>query len=222
MSDYILLFTAGLLGALHCMGMCGGLVTACGMRFGGGLSFSLTYNAGRILSYSFLGLLMGLIGKALIAAGLFGKFQGIVPIVAGSLMVLIGLDLLGFVPKGLRKITSGLFPKALSDKLIGNQLKKHQPTTILLGIMNGLIPCGLLYAVGIKAAATADPVQGMLTMVAFGAGTLPALLLIGSFSGITGRVRSGLLLKASYLFIVLLGIRSVANGVEYLKIHMAL
>lgn len=222
MSDYILLFTAGLLGALHCVGMCGGLVTACGMRFGGGLSFSLTYNAGRILSYSFLGLLMGLIGKALIAAGLFGKFQGIVPIVAGSLMVLIGLDLLGFVPKGLRKITSGLFPKALSDKLIGNQLKKHQPTTILLGIMNGLIPCGLLYAVGIKAAATADPVQGMLTMVAFGAGTLPALLLIGSFSGITGRVRSSLLLKASYLFIVLLGIRSVANGVEYLKIHMAL
>lgn len=222
MSDYILLFTAGLLGALHCLGMCGGLVTACGMRFGGGLSFSLTYNAGRILSYSFLGLLMGLIGKALIAAGLFGKFQGIVPIVAGSLMVLIGLDLLGFVPKGLRKITSGLFPKALSDKLIGNQLKKHHPTTILLGIMNGLIPCGLLYAVGIKAAATADPVQGMLTMVAFGAGTLPALLLIGSFSGITGRVRSGLLLKTSYLFIVLLGIRSVANGVEYLKIHMAL
>ncbi len=222
MSEYILLFTAGLLGALHCMGMCGGLVTACGMRFGGGLSFSLTYNAGRILSYSFLGLLMGLIGKALIAAGLFGKFQGIVPIVAGSLMVLIGLDLLGFVPKGLRKITSGLFPKALSDKLIGNQLKKYQPTTILLGIMNGLIPCGLLYAVGIKAAATADPVQGMLTMVAFGAGTLPALLLIGSFSGITGRVRSGLLLKASYLFIVLLGIRSVANGVEYLRIHLAL
>ena len=222
MSDYILLFTAGLLGALHCVGMCGGLVTACGMRFGGGLSFSLTYNAGRILSYSFLGLLMGLLGKALIAAGLFGKFQGIVPIIAGILMVLIGLDLLGVVPKGLRGITSGLFPKALSDMLIVNQLKKHQPTAILLGIMNGLIPCGLLYAVGIKAAATADPVQGMLTMAAFGAGTLPALLLIGSFSGITGKVRSGLLLKASYLFIVLLGIRSVANGVEYLRIHLAL
>ena len=96
------------------------------------------------------------------------------------------------------------------------------PRSSFSGIFNGLIPCGLLYAVGVKAAATADPVQGMLTMVAFGAGTLPALLLIGSFSGVIRRGSSGLLLNLSYLFIVVLGIRSVANGVEYLRIHLSL
>jgi len=222
MSDYLLLFSAGLLGSLHCVGMCGGLIMACGMKFSGGPSFSLTYNAGRVISYAILGAVMGLLGKALIAAGLFGKFQGIMPIIAGLLMVLIGLDLLGYAPKGVRKLTAGLFPKILSDKLIGNQLKGNNSAPFILGILNGLIPCGLLYAVGVKAAATADPVSGMLTMLAFGAGTLPALLLVGSFSGITGRVRSGLLLNASYLFIVLLGIRSVSNGVEYLRIHLSL
>jgi len=222
MNDYILLFFAGLLGALHCVGMCGGLIMACGMKFGGGASFSLAYNAGRILSYAILGAVMGLLGKALIAVGLFGKFQGVMPLIAGIFMILIGLDLLGYAPKGVKKITAGLFPKAISDRLIGNQLKGENPAPFILGIFNGLIPCGLLYAVGVKAAATADPVQGMLTMAAFGAGTLPALLLVGSFSGIMGRVRSGLLLNLSYLFIVLLGIRSVANGVEYLRIHLSL
>src|SRR3972149_7954153 len=105
MNDYILLFFAGLLGSLHWVGMCGGLIMACGMKFGGGPSFSLTYNAGRVLSYAILGAVMGLLGKALIAAGLFGKFQGIMPIIAGLLMVLIGLDLLGYAPKGVRKLT---------------------------------------------------------------------------------------------------------------------
>ena len=195
---------------------------ACGMKFGGGASFSLAYNAGRVLSYAVLGTLMGLLGKALIAAGLFGKFQGIMPLIAGIFMVLIGLDLLGYAPKVVKKITAGLFPRAISDRLIGHQLKGKNPAPFILGIFNGLIPCGLLYAVGVKAAATADPVQGMLTMAAFGAGTLPALLLIGSFSGVIRRGSSGLLLKASYLFIVLLGIRSVANGVEYLRIHLSL
>ena len=222
MNDYFLLFAAGLLGALHCVGMCGGLIMACGMKFGGGASFSLAYNAGRVLSYAVLGTLMGLLGKALIAAGLFGKFQGIMPLIAGIFMVLIGLDLLGYAPKVVKKITAGLFPRAISDRLIGHQLKGKNPAPFILGIFNGLIPCGLLYAVGVKAAATADPVQGMLTMAAFGAGTLPALLLIGSFSGVIRRGSSGLLLKASYLFIVLLGIRSVANGVEYLRIHLSL
>lgn len=222
MNDYILLFSAGILGALHCMGMCGGLIAACGIRFGGGLSFSLSYNAGRILSYSLLGLLMGLLGKALIAAGVFGKFQGIMPVIAGSLMMLIGLDLLGVIPKRLKVITSGLFPKGLSDRLIGKHLGKSQAAPFVLGILNGLIPCGLLYAVGVKAAATADPVRGILTMAAFGAGTLPAMMLASAFSGVAGRSRSGVWLKASYSLIVLLGVRSIAIGVEYMMIHLAL
>lgn len=222
MNDYILLFSAGLLGSLHCVGMCGGLVMACSMKCGGGPSFSVFYNAGRILSYTVLGFVMGLLGKALIAAGLFGKFQGLMPVIAGIFMILIGLDLLGYVPKRLKKLTSGLFPKALSDILVGSQLKKRQPAPFILGTLNGLIPCGLLYAIGVKAASTADPVHGMLTMTAFGAGTLPALLLVGSLPGLLGRARSNLLSNASSLFIIFLGVKSVSYGISYLKIFAML
>lgn len=222
MSDYLLLFISGLFGALHCVGMCGGLIMACGMKFGGGTLFSISYNTGRITSYVILGAVMGFLGKALIAAGLFGKFQGVMPVIAGIFMILIGIDLLGYAPDWLKRFTTGLFPRFLSDRLIGNQLKKGTPVPFFLGILNGLIPCGLLYAVGIKAAATADPLNGMLTMLVFGAGTLPALILAGAFSGALGRARSGLLLKASYLFIVVLGIRSISNGIGYLRIHLAL
>lgn len=222
MNDYILLFSAGLLGSLHCVGMCGGLIMACRMKCGSGPSFSVFYNAGRILSYTVLGFVMGLLGKALIAAGMFGKFQGLMPVIAGIFMILIGLDLLGYVPKRLKKLTSGLFPKTLSDILVGSQLKKRQPAPFFIGALNGLIPCGLLYAIGVKAASTADPIHGMLTMIAFGAGTLPALLMVGSFSGILGRARSNLLSNASSLFIIFLGVKSVSYGVRYLKIFATL
>lgn len=211
MNDYILLFSAGLLGSLHCVGMCGG-----------GPSFSLFYNAGRILSYTALGFVMGLLGKALIAAGLFGKFQGLMPVIAGIFMILIGLDLLGYMPKRLKKLTSGLFPKTLSDILVGGQLKKRQPAPFILGALNGLIPCGLLYAIGVKAAATADPLNGMLTMITFGAGTLPALLLVGSFSGVLGRGRSNVMANLSSVVIIFLGVKSVSYGVRYLKIFAGL
>lgn len=222
MNDYTLLFSAGLLSALHCVGMCGGLIAACGMRFGGGTIFSIYYNAGRFFSYSILGLFMGLLGKALIATGLFGKFQGFLPVIAGALMIMIGLDLLGCMPKRLKKLTSCLFPKALSDVVLGSQLTKRQPAPFLIGALNGLMPCGLLYAVGVKAASTADPVEGMLIMMAFCAGTLPALLLVGSFSGVWGRARSNVISNLSSVFIILLGVKSVSYGVRYLKIFASL
>ncbi len=195
---------------------------ACGMKFGGGALFSLAYNIGRVLSYAILGAVMGLLGKALIAAGLFGKFQGIMPIIAGLFMILIGIDLLGYAPRWLKLITTGLFPHVLSDRLIGSQLKKRTPVPFVLGILNGLIPCGLLYAVGVKAAATADPVQGMMTMAAFGAGTLPALLLAGSLSGFQARLKSNLISQASYLFIIFLGVKSVLYGARYLRLFVSL
>lgn len=222
MTDYLLLFSAGLLGALHCMGMCGGLIMACGMKFGGGPGFSLIYNTGRVFSYVLLGLFMGLLGKALIAVGLFGKFQGALPIITGLIMVMIGLDLLGYLPEKVKKATYGLFPKKLSDIIVGSQLKKRESAPFILGMLNGLIPCGLLYAIGVKAASTADPFQGALTMAAFGSGTLPALLLAGSFSKVMNTFRTRTLINLSSILVISLGIKSVIYGMGYMKIFLFL
>lgn len=221
MNDYLLIFFIGLLGALHCAGMCGGLVMACGMRLGGGFSFSLPYNLGRITSYSVLGLIMGLLGKSLIAAGLFGRFQSVLPVIAGAFMVIVGLDLLGVTPKHLKSLTAGLFPRAVSGLLISGQLKKERPSAFVLGALNGLIPCGFLYAAGVKAASTADPVKGLLVMAALGAGTFMPMLFIGSLSGIMLKFRSNLLSTASSVLIIALGFKSIFYAAAgHIHLHM--
>jgi len=212
MSDYWVVFLAGVLGAIHCVGMCGGLIMACGARCGGGLRFSFLYNTGRVLSYSLLGLAMGLLGKTLVEAGLAGSFRGALPIVAGVFMILIGLELLGYLPVGLKRFFTGLFPSSVSRALLGGGLKKRSPAAFLLGMLNGLIPCGLIYAVGVKAASTADPVKGMLIMASLGAGTFLPLLFTGSLTGVMGRLRAGLLTTVSSILIIALGVKSVYHG----------
>lgn len=212
MSDYSIVFLAGILGAIHCVGMCGGFITACGMKCGGWPSFALLYNSGRVLSYTVLGLLMGLVGKSLLAAGLFVKFRGALPVVAGVIMVLIGLELLGYLPAKLKRFFTGLFPSSVSRMLVGGEIRKKRPAAFLLGIFNGLIPCGLIYAVGVKAAATADPFKGMLIMASLGAGTFLPLLIAGSLTGVMGRLRTGLLTTVSSVLIIALGVKSIYHG----------
>ncbi len=207
MSDYLLILSAGFLGSAHCMAMCGGLVIAYNMKYGGGVYFSLIYNSGRILSYSIIGFTMGLLGSAFISAGILGKFQSLLPLAAGILMILIGVDMLGILPKKLRWFTSNLYPKTLSDMLIGSRLKKGNPAPFLLGILNGFFPCGLIYAIGMKAAAEADPLKGTIMMAVFGIGTLPALLSINLFAGFVGRMQSEMLSAISSALIIILGVK---------------
>ncbi len=220
MNDYLVVFLMGLAGVLHCIGMCGGLVMACNMRFGGGFSFSLVYNVGRVTAYSMLGLLMGFLGRSLIATGLFGGFQRVVPVFAGVLMIIIGLDMLGLVPRSLKALVSGLLPNPLSSGLVSRYMRKKRPSAFILGIFNGLIPCGFLYAVGIKAASTADPLKGMLIMASLGAGTFLPMLLAGSLTGLIGRRVSSGLATASSLLIIALGAKSILYGALPDHMHM--
>lgn len=213
MNDYLLLFSIGLLGALHCVGMCGGLVMACSMKYGSGASFSLAYNFGRVLAYGAIGLFLGIIGKALIDAGLFGRFQAVVPVIAGTFMIFIGLDLLGVLPSGLRQSLSGLFG-TLTNPLAVSLMKKRK-AAFVLGMFNGLIPCGFLYAAGIKAATTADPLQGSLTMISLGAGTFVPMFFAGYMTGFLKKIRTGPLAAFPAILIIALGVKSIFYGGKY-------
>lgn len=221
MDDIILVFLMGLLGSLHCVAMCGGFVMACSMRFGGGFSFSLIYNAGRVLSYAMLGLLMGFIGKALIAAGLFGGFQSVLPVVAGAFMVLIGLELLGALPGRFKGLFSGALPSSAFRVAARLAPGNRKAAPFLIGMLNGLIPCGLLYAAGVKAASTADPAQGALIMAALGAGNFLPLLFAGSFSGLTGRLNSRAVAAVLSVLIIALGVKSIVLGTGFAGAAMA-
>jgi len=201
--------TTGLLGWGHCLGMCGGLVTALsfspdGRR--GGPFFHLFYNVGRIVTYTGIGLLVGWIGSAIAFADSF-RLAGRLLLIGSDLFVI----LVGFGTAGL---FSGLnvarleFPGPMKTMTGAVQGLRRLPPPLAafpLGLMFGLLPCGYLYAVAITAAQSADPWRGAQIMFAFGLGTVPALFLFGSAAQWMGsRFRKGMLRLAG-LTVALMG-----------------
>jgi uncharacterized protein len=165
----------GLAGSLHCVGMCGPLMLALPLDALGKLHVlrqMLVYHTGRILMYAALGVFFGLLGKGLAIAGL----QKTLSITAGIFM--LGMALLSW--RFERLITAlpgfGVFSRRVKSGM-GNLLR-HNPTgsTFSLGLLNGLLPCGMVYAALAGAIAATDGAQGGLFMVVFGLGTLPLLL----------------------------------------------
>lgn len=169
-------FTLGLFGSLHCVGMCGPLAIAFCSREGVGmgprLASSLGYNIGRTTTYAFLGLLFGLLGSFLFIADI----QKSLSIFLGGLLVfsfIMSIDIdakINSIPL-IKKLYSQL-RGAISNLYI--HTKNYPP--FVLGMANGLLPCGLVYLALTGALATGDVIQGMMFMAMFGIGTIPMLL----------------------------------------------
>ena len=168
-------FLAGLLGSGHCFGMCGGIAAGLGaMARGRAVIPALQFNLARLLSYAVLGL---------IAASVLGGVSGLMPwarwlrLLTALMILMIGLKFL-FDFRGIEFIErggAGLWKKILPFALkAGN--RQDWIGRLLLGFCWGFIPCGLVYTVLMTAASTANPVSGAVTMLAFGVGTLPAML----------------------------------------------
>jgi len=173
----------GLLGGGHCVGMCGGIVGAVSMHLPQSKSkvpFLLSYNVGRILSYTFAGVIAGLVG----ASSFFLKH--VLPIQH----VLYGISSLMLIALGLylADIWHGVTHLEGAGKGIWKTLqpfsKRYIPVqnikqAFFLGSLWGWLPCGLVYSVLIAAIATGSAINGGLAMLAFGLGTLPTLLTMG-------------------------------------------
>jgi sulfite exporter TauE/SafE len=168
-------FLAGLLGSGHCFGMCGGIAAGLGaMARGRAVVPALQFNLARLASYAILGL---------IAAVVLSGVSNLVPIgrwlrlLTAVMILLIGLKFLfdfrgiGFIERGGAGLWNKIMPFALKA---GN--RQDWIGRLLLGGCWGLLPCGLVYTVLLTAASTANPAAGAVTMLSFGAGTLPAML----------------------------------------------
>lgn len=183
----IAVFFVGLLGGVHCLGMCGSIVGVLTLQLpkdGAHWPFHLAYNSGRIASYTLAGLLVGAIGQA----GLL--FRDVVPVQH----LLFALSSLMLIALGL--YLAGIWNMVRHIEQAGGLLWQHiQPLTrslfpitsparaFLLGTLWGWLPCGLVYSVLITALASGHAQSGALIMLAFGLGTLPNLLFIGLFWG---------------------------------------
>lgn len=196
--SYLTAFMVGLLGGVHCVGMCGGIVGALCLgvnqpqqqissaqqNFKKILPYLIAYNSGRISSYTLAGVLMGGIGW--LGSHLFTLYsiqQGL-EIFAAVFMFVLGLYIAGWW-QGLAKV------EHWGGKVIWKRLQplgqrfipvKSYLQAFLLGIVWGWLPCGLVYSVIIWTISTQSLVEGGLLMLSFGLGTLPNLLLMGIFA----------------------------------------
>jgi len=180
---YMMALTTGLLGAGHCVGMCGGIIAALsisseGQR--GGLLFHLLYNLGRTATYTLIGFLVGWLGSAIAYSDAFREVSRIILVGSDLFIILIGLGTAGlFSSLNVMKLEFPA-PIQLLTRAVST-LRKLPPgiAALPIGLLMGFLPCGFLYAMAITAAQSADPVTGAFVMLAFGIGTAPSLFLFG-------------------------------------------
>lgn len=202
-------FVTGLFGSAHCFGMCAGIsglvsvnVEVASLR--AQLPLALAYNAGRVTSYAVLGAAVGALGKGLVSA--VPDIAAPVRLASGFLIILVGLQLafswrvLSPLENAGSRLWQRIAPAAKS--LLPVRTTKQ---AVGLGLIWGWLPCGLVYSVLLIAAATANPLQGGIVMIAFGIGTMPAMIATGLSASRIARFMSRNRLGAG-LMIVLLGI----------------
>lgn len=180
--DLLSAFVVGLLGGVHCVGMCGGIVGA--LSFGlppdRNLPILLAYNVGRISSYTLAGALMGALGF---------YFSGLLPVqlaqrvlltFAGLFLILMGLYLAGWW-NALSRVerAGGLLWRRIEPLGRGLLPVRSVRHALLLGLLWGWLPCGLVYSALVWTVSAGGAVEGAMLMLAFGLGTLPNLLLMG-------------------------------------------
>ena len=208
-------FLVGLLGGTHCFGMCGGIVGA----LSSGLSLQLqtsrwrlvaaqlAYNGGRISSYVFAGVLLGLFGQQLGEAGLLQGFP-LGRMIGGVVMILFGIYLAGWWQSLLWLEKAG----AHLWKYIEPFGRRYIPVrsaaqAFLLGLVWGWLPCGMVYAVLALALASGSGAEGGLLMLAFGLGTLPALLTIGlAYNTLNRFIRDPRIRMLAGIIVIVMGI----------------
>jgi uncharacterized protein len=227
MTYYALLFLAGFAGSFHCIGMCGGFACALGAdpRGAGATSVRhVLYNTGRLTTYCFLGALAGGLGLAictflglrpdhgapLLSASLDAG-QRALAVVAGLLMIVMALSFFGL--RGWHRITNSFGSSTLVISLRSLLRRPGHGAPLAFGVLNGFLPCPLVYAMVAQATSTFDALSGCLTMAVFGLGTFPAMLAMGGLGRLLapGWRRQGVRLAGG--FILALGLITLGRGV---------
>jgi hypothetical protein len=201
----------GLLGSFHCVGMCGPIAFLLPVDRSNTLkktSQIFVYHFGRIVAYSLIGLIFGLLGKSL---NLFGMQQ--------QLSILIGLLMITVVLVPVKVFNKYNFSKPIYKVIskvknsLGKELKKKSADTFLtIGFLNGFLPCGLVYVAVFGALASGGAIEGSLYMAVFGLGTIPLMttaIYLGNF--LSGKVRQHIR-KAIPVFVIFMGVLFVMRG----------
>lgn len=205
-------FILGLTSNFHCIGMCGPIAMAIPVNRSNNLTIlsgTLQYNGGRVITYSVLGAIVGSIGLTINTLGILQWLS----IIAG-----IGLILFAW-RKYFSKLFSGKLPtfgiQSLLNKGLGKVIKSKSPfKLVLLGGLNGLLPCGMVFAALLNAILTGDILGSALAMTAFGIGTLPAMIAVTFMANkINANVRQKMNKAVPYL-LTIVGVLVILRGMN--------
>ncbi|MCD6190735.1 MAG: sulfite exporter TauE/SafE family protein [Sulfurimonas sp.] len=206
----------------HCIGMCGGIVVAYSTikidpkssKVSQSIAH-LLYSFGRVLTYTVLGAIFGTLGGVALFSN---NANGGLLIFAGIVMILAGLSLMGKI-----KFLTLIEHSFSSSPLYKNAFKavlnsKSNLSFFVLGMLNGLLPCGFVYFFAITAASTADPFYGALVMFIFGISTIPAMFGVGFLSSLASATSfRNMMMSLSSVAVILYGAFTIYNGYEYIS-----
>ncbi len=218
----ITIITIAFLGSFgHCIGMCGGIVVAYSStkidnswsKAKQSLSHIL-YAFGRVSTYVILGAIFGYAGSVVTFDN---TTSGILLLFTGFLMVLVGFSLSGklkFLTSIEHSVSKSKIYQQTFRKLLGSN---SFISFYLLGMLNGLLPCGFVYVFAITAASTGNPLWGAFVMLIFGLSTIPAMFSLGFFVGIFKQIAlRNLFITIASILVIIFGIYVMHNGYEYL------
>ncbi len=207
---YFALFIVGLVTSLHCVAMCGGInLSQCIKSTDNNsskstLKPSFLYNSGRVISYTLIGGLVGGLGAAL---SFTEATKGLVVILSGMFMILMGLNLFGAFPWVSRLIPR--FPTILKNR---KDVASSGRGPLVVGMLNGLMPCGPLQAMQLYALGTGSFIAGASSMLAFSLGTVPLMLGLGFFSSMMSSRFNKRMMQAGAVLVVFLGLAMLSRG----------
>ena len=221
--NILTIITIAFLGSFgHCIGMCGGIVLAystikiepkdskVSQAFA-----HLLYSFGRVFTYTILGAVFGALGGVITFNN---KANGSLLIFAGIIMILAGLSLMGKI-RFLTVIehtfsSSPLYKNAFKSVLNS----KSNISFFVLGMLNGLLPCGFVYFFAITAASTASPLYGALVMAIFGLSTIPAMFGLGFLATLTSATSfRNMMISLASIAVILYGSYTIYNGYTYIS-----
>jgi len=206
----------------HCIGMCGGIVLAYttikikpeSSKVSKSVAH-LLYSFGRVLTYSILGAIFGALGGVVLFSN---DANGILLIVAGVAMILAGLSLMGKI-KFLTLIEHSFSSSPFYKRTFQGVLHSRSNVSFfLLGMLNGLLPCGFVYFFAITAASTANPISGALVMAIFGMSTIPAMFGVGFLASLASATSfRNMMMSLSSVAVILYGAFTIYSGYEYIS-----
>lgn len=212
-ASYAVLFVVGVLTSIHCIGMCGGIMISQTLSKESNNKFeaimpALLYNLGRVVSYTILGVIIGALGSVF---SFSITARAGMQIFAGVFMIIMGFNMAGF--SAFRKFNIKL-PYSLC------KAKNKSGSPFIIGILNGLMPCGPLQTMQLFALGTGSATKGALSMFMFAIGTVPLMLTFGAISGLLSKGYTKKILKFSGVLIIVLGLIMGNRGLTLAGINV--